>query len=363
MKILWFTWKDTTHPLSGGAEALNEQVATELAQQGHTIQFVVGGYKECAPFESRDGFTVTRLGNRYSVYLHAFWYYQKNLQGWADVVIEEINTIPFMTQWYVKEKRVLLFYQLCREIWFYQIHPLLGAIGYIFEPIYLWLMRNNMVLTESESTATDLLHYGFKRKNIKVFPVIIDQSEKERELPRKEEKFTLLSLGSVRPMKRTLNQVQAFEIAKRDVPNLVMHLAGNTTGAYGKQVLAHIDKSPYKSDIHVHGKVNKDTKKHLMRISHLLLVTSVKEGWGLVVTEAGLQGTPAIVYDVDGLRDSVEDGRTGLIVKPTPEEMAKAIVKIHRHPDLYHSLQKHTITKSETYTVDSCINTFLEAIS
>jgi glycosyltransferase involved in cell wall biosynthesis len=65
-------------------------------------------------------------------------------------------------------------------------------------------------------------------------------------------------------------------------------------------------QSPFKADIEVLGRVSKEEKLELMQKSHALAVTSVKEGWGLVVTEAASQGTPAVVYNVDGLRDSVQ---------------------------------------------------------
>jgi glycosyltransferase involved in cell wall biosynthesis len=42
----------------------------------------------------------------------------------------------------------------------------------------------------------------------------------------------------------------------------------------------------------------------------------VREGWGLVVLEANAVGTPAVGYDVAGLRDSIRDGRTGVLATP-----------------------------------------------
>src|ERR1035438_3580696 len=38
------------------------------------------------------------------VYLEAFLYYKKNLHSWPDLVIEEINTIPFFTKYYIKQR-------------------------------------------------------------------------------------------------------------------------------------------------------------------------------------------------------------------------------------------------------------------
>jgi glycosyltransferase involved in cell wall biosynthesis len=52
-----------------------------------------------------------------------------------------------------------------------------------------------------------------------------------------------------------------------------------------------------------------------MSRAHALLVPGVREGWGLVVTEANAMGTPAVAYDVHGLRDSIIDGSTGTLVQ------------------------------------------------
>jgi glycosyltransferase involved in cell wall biosynthesis len=46
-----------------------------------------------------------------------------------------------------------------------------------------------------------------------------------------------------------------------------------------------------------------------------LLHPSLVEGWGLVVMEAAARRTPAVGFDIPGLRDSVEDGTTGLLAR------------------------------------------------
>jgi glycosyltransferase involved in cell wall biosynthesis len=68
-------------------------------------------------------------------------------------------------------------------------------------------------------------------------------------------------------------------------------------------------------DITIFGKQDTSSKLELMSRSHVLLVPGVREGWGLVVTEANAMGTPAVAYDVPGLRDSVIDGVNGTLVQ------------------------------------------------
>ena len=45
-----------------------------------------------------------------------------------------------------------------------------------------------------------------------------------------------------------------------------------------------------------------------------IVTTSIREGWGITILEANACGIPSIAYDVPGLRESIIDGKTGLIV-------------------------------------------------
>jgi glycosyltransferase involved in cell wall biosynthesis len=85
-------------------------------------------------------------------------------------------------------------------------------------------------------------------------------------------------------------------------------------------------------------RVSPQEKHRLMSEAHALLMTSVREGWGLVVTEASACGTPAIVYDVPGLRDSVRNESTGLVVPPRPGSLFDAMLRLTRDPSLYDHL-------------------------
>ena len=47
--IVWFNWKDRDHPLAGGAEVVNEELAARLAADGHTVTFITGGLMKNPP--------------------------------------------------------------------------------------------------------------------------------------------------------------------------------------------------------------------------------------------------------------------------------------------------------------------------
>lgn len=364
MRLLWFTWKDREHPQAGGAEVVNEELAKRLVRDGHEVIFLVSGFSNAKQKEIIDGYTVIRLGGRFSVYWLAYRYYKKNLQGWADLVIDEMNTVPFFANFYVKEKHIMFVHQLCREIWFYQMKLPLSMIGYLLEPIYLWLLRNEQVITISDSSKHDLMRYGFKQKNIHIISEGIElKPVSDLSLIQKYEKPTILSLGAIREMKRTSHQIKAFEIAKKSIPDLRMKIAGDASGKYGKKVLQMIERSQYKDDIEYCGRVSVEQKIELMQRSHAILVTSKKEGWGLIVTEANSQGTPALVYDVDGLRDSVRNGVTGVISNNnTSIGLANIIVSFFRDPGKCAILQKSAWEWSQSFSFDKSYREFLSII-
>lgn len=359
------TWKDRKNPLAGGAESINEELAKRLAKDGHEVILIVAGYKGESGEEATDGYKIIRLGNRWTVYWQAFGYYKKHLVGWPDLVIDEINTIPFFAQFYVKEKNIILCYQLCREIWFYQIFFPLNVIGYLLEPLYLWLLRKQTVLTESESTKKDMQRYGFKKDNIFVFNIglEIEPAEDFNALSKYNEP-TILYLGSLRSMKRPLHVIKAFEMAKEKIPDLKLLIAGDSETRYGRKVLDYINNSKYRKSINYLGRVSLDKKMELMQKSHAICATSVKEGWGIIVTEANSQGTPAIVYNVDGLRDSVKNNETGLVCdENTPRNLSEKMIQLLQDEILYKSLQKKAWVGSSKMTFENSYQQFISKIN
>jgi len=100
------------------------------------------------------------------------------------------------------------------------------------------------------------------------------------------------------------------------------------------------------------GGVSSSDKLRLMSEAHALLMTSVREGWGLVVTEANACGTPAIVYDVPGLRDSVRAEVTGLVVPPRPASLSTAMIRMTSDRELYDRLVAQGRRWSADFTFD-----------
>mgnify|MGYP000852718486 CR=1 FL=1 len=365
-KILWMTWKDKKHPLAGGAEVVNEELAKRLVKDGYDVTILTSGFKDCERDETINGYRVIRVGSLMSVYWNAYLFYKKNLIGWADLVIDEINTIPFFCKFYVKEKNIIFIHQLCREIWFYGMQFPISLFGYLVEPLYLRLLSNVRTITISESTRLDLSKHGFNNDKISLIPEGLEFppiSEQEYKNTKKENNPTMIYLGSIRKMKRPKHVLKAFELARSKIPNLKFFIVGHGKNQYASEFFRDVKYSKYAKDIKYFGRVSNKRKMDLLKKSHVICVTSVKEGWGLIVTEANSCGTPAIVYDVDGLRDSCKNRKTGIVCGPTPYSMALGIIKLFNNRELYDKYRYNSWKDSFNYNYDKTYKKFLKIIN
>jgi glycosyltransferase involved in cell wall biosynthesis len=368
MNILWITWKDTGHPDAGGAEVVCYEICKRLVAEGHSVTLLTTEYASAASHPI-DGVQVIRTGS--SRYVHpyqALAYYIRHLRNKYDVVIEEVNGgAPYFSIFFGrKSPRFMLYHQLARINWFYEIPAPFSYVGFhVLVPLATRLasLSRVPVITVSESTRQELAKFGFKPERTHIISEGTHiEPVKDLTKIKKYAEPTVLIHGSMRAMKRTIDQVKAFELAKKQMPTLKLKISGSSSGAYGQKVLAYIAESPYKKDIEYLGRTTDEQKIELMQRCHVIIVTSVEEGWGLIVTEANSQGTPAAVYDVHGLRDSVRHMETGLVTAENPVALADGIVQILSDKKLYKIMQKNGWEWSKTITFDQSYQDFKKIV-
>ena len=107
---------------------------------------------------------------------------------------------------------------------------------------------------------------------------------------------------------------------------------------------------------------HQEKKLKLMSRAHAILVPGVREGWGLVVTEANAMGTPAIGYNVPGLRDSIRDGKTGMLCEPNPEAMAQRAFELLQDNELRERLSRDALAWAGEFGWDNSANITLKVL-
>jgi glycosyltransferase involved in cell wall biosynthesis len=132
------------------------------------------------------------------------------------------------------------------------------------------------------------------------------------------------------PKKQPLHLVRAFELARREVPELSLLLAGD--GELLGQVSAYIESAGL-PDVHVAGFVNQSRAAAVYAASDVFALPSAyHETWGLVVNEAMAAGLPVVVSDkVGSARDLVVGQGSGIVVPhDSVDALAGALVRLGR---------------------------------
>lgn len=332
MRILILSWRCPKHPRAGGAEAFTHEVARRLASAGHAVEWFASSYRGAQASEDLDGIKIVRAGSWITVYAHAIKRYRSVDRRQYDVILDEVNVVPFFAHAWTRLPTFALVFQLHRQVWFYQTALPLAALGFLAEPLYMRAGRRTPVLTISASTQADLRRLGYGA-DVKVIPVGVDHMPLPE--PTKADPPAFIYVGRLVPAKRIEHIVRAFAVYRRSSDDGELWIVGTGPDRYRRSLISLIKRLQVDEHVKLFGHVPMEQKRLLMARARALVMTSVREGWGLVVTEANVCGTPAIVYDVHGLRDAVQDNLTGLIVPPKVDALAKAMVRLATDDELY----------------------------
>jgi glycosyltransferase involved in cell wall biosynthesis len=316
VRILIFNWKDLAHPAAGGAEVVTEQVARSLVERGHEVTLFAAWVNGRPARERVEGVQIVRAGGRLGVYREAKRFWAREGVGKYDVVVDEINTRPFLTpRWLAGPPVVALIHQLAREIWSYETSVPISTLGrYVLEPWWLRSYRNVPALTVSESSAESLARYHGWRD-----VTVIPEGSSPHPVPAvaKETDPTVVFLGRLVAMKRPGDAINAFSRLRDESPAAQLWVIGEGP------VLSRLrEQAP--AGVTFLGRLERSAVLDRLARAHVLVSTSVREGWGLNVSEAAACGTPSITYEVPGLVDSVR-ASGGALVAPTSASLGNAL--------------------------------------
>jgi len=367
MDILILNWKDIKNPDVGGAEIILYELSKRLVADGHTVTWFCRSFPGALPSEVINGIRVIRRGNRYTVYWQAYVYY-RSLKKKPDRVLDCVNTICWQAPHYVPvDKHIAYVNQLAREVLFYELPWGISHMAFLLERLEYFTYRRSRFLCYSESVANDLVTFGIPTRHISTFPIGIDT---ERYVPGEKSPDPLfLFVARLTPMKRPDRCVAAMRTVVSKYPNAKLAIVGY--GPMERTLLRMIKRNKLTGNVqlvnrdHLYfDKHPKDQKVKLMQAAWALLLPSVKEGWGLVVTEAGACETPSIVSHVTGLIDSVKNGQTGIVLTqdPSPSELSDAMISIIANDKRRVSLSQNARKRAITYTWDKSYAKFKQLI-
>ena len=362
MKILVFNWQDIRNPLGGGAEVHLHEIFKRLAQRGHEVTLYCSRFRGSEAGETIDGIRVVRGGGRNFFNYSVPFRYRKEFAGERyDVIVDDINKIPFYTPLFVKEPVVGILHHLFGTSIFSEA-PFPAALYVLAsEWMALRIYRNTRIAVVSESTKQELISHGFRRDLLHIVPNCVDHQVYQSVL-RAGQGNVIGYLGRLKKYKSVEHLLSAFAIVLKETPDARLVIVGEGDARKGLELFARDLRIA--QSVEFTGYVTQETKVGYLNRMKFAVNTSAKEGWGLTVIEANACGVPLIASDVSGLRDSVLHEKTGLLYDYGDiEQLAEKMLLLLRDEHLRSRLSREALEWAGTFHWDRSADAMLDVLT
>ncbi|MFZ5981225.1 MAG: glycosyltransferase family 4 protein [Candidatus Zixiibacteriota bacterium] len=359
MNILALNWNDLKNPYAGGAEVHLEELLRRLVAYGHRVTLFCSGYQGCREEELVEGVRIIRRGNRYNFNLIAPFHLRKIVrQNQFDILVEDINKIPFYTPLFLNLKTLVVIPHLFATTVFQEINFVLGTYIYLAELPMMYVYRGRKFNVISESTADDIAARGIPREDISVIHCGIDRNLYAHDPSvKKYDRPTVLYLGRIKKYKSIQHLISAFGKVREVLPDARLMVVGS--GDYLPQLKELVRSLGLEQAVEFPGFVSTGNKVERMRRAHVSVLPSLKEGWGLTNIEANSVGTAVVAANVPGLRDSVRDEQTGFLYEyGNIDQLTEKLLLLLRDSDTRDKIEKQAMEWAETFNWDRAAKKF-----
>jgi glycosyltransferase involved in cell wall biosynthesis len=300
-RIVFLAHRDLDNPSAGGSELLVDRLADGLTGLGHQVTLLCGG-----PASYRD-YRVVSAGGTYGHFLRARAAFTRRIGG-CDLLVEVCNGMPYFAPVWHHGPTICLVNHVHTDVWRMRFDGPMAPAARIGRRLEQWALtgaqHRGLLVAVSPSTAHALHGIGIERDRIRV---VHNGVEEPGPRTGRSPEPLFVAVGRLVEYKRIDLLLRLWERVRPVVGGRLL-IVGDGPERERLEQLAG-------PGVEFTGHVSESRKHELLCAAWLLLHPSALEGWGLVVTEAAARETPAIAFDVPGLRDSVVDGQTGVLAR------------------------------------------------
>lgn len=312
MKILVFNWQDIDNPLAGGAEVHLHEVFERIARRGHEVTLFCHHFKGAKREEVRNDIRIIRQGGRFFFNFTVFLaYFMRFRRERFDIIVDDVNKIPFFTPLYVREPVQGVTHHLFgRSIFLETIFPL-ALYVHLMEKLIKPVYRHVHFIIGSPSTHREYLEWGFPPEQVTIVNYCVNQTIYHHDDAVQPDVNRIGYFGRLKKYKSVDHVILALASLRSEFPDLHLQIIGDGDD---RPRLERVAQEMGVADrVEFSGFVPEHDKAPMLQRMNFVVNTSSKEGWGLTVVEANACGAPVIAADVPGLRDSVVNGKTGIL--------------------------------------------------
>ncbi|MBA7595828.1 Glycogen synthase [subsurface metagenome] len=319
MRILMFS--DYFYPLPlGGGERRMYEIAKRLAKK-HEVHVIMRRLAGLASHEKHEGIYIHRVfvpskGIALESPINGLFFiiasFPKSLRlGNFDVYAPQ-QFFPLLPAWAaskVKRTPILATIHDVYSSGWIQRYGLRGRLMALFEQITLRLPYTK-VTTVSNTSREKLVASRIPREKIEIIPNGVDLEMFDHVSIEKSGRPRIIYVGRLIGYKHVDDLLVAFSRLDLDVE---LYIVGE--GPERKNLEALAKKLKVDHNVTFTGFVDERKKIELLKSSHVLVLPSSTEGFGIAVIEAWASRSAVIVSDIPALHELAEEGKAGLLFK------------------------------------------------
>jgi glycosyltransferase involved in cell wall biosynthesis len=329
LNLIAFNWRDPRHPEAGGAELHLFEILRRAVRDGDRVTWLAEAFPGGPPEEIVEGIRVCRAGSWYNAHLALSSLYRRRFRRERfDLVLEDINKVPFFTPCYAGAPVLAVVPHLFGTTAFREAALPVAALVWAHELPIPIVYRRTPFLAISDSTRDDLVRRGIAREQISVVRCGLDQSAyRVARPPESRVEPVIVFLGRLRKYKGAQHALRALPLVRASVPGALLHVVGD--GPYRAELERLASRLGVAEAVRFLGALSHEGKVAALNDAQVAVAPSPKEGWGLTVIEANACAVPVVASRSPGLVESVREGETGwLVPHGDAPALARSLVRL-----------------------------------
>lgn len=339
-------WRDLDDDEAGGSEVHAHNIASIWTQSGLDVTMRTSAAKGQPADAVRDGYKVSRRSGRFTVFPRSAVAEVTGRLGPCDGLVEIWNGMPFGSPIWWRGPRAIWLHHVHGPMWGMTLPGPVAKIGVaIEERIAPRFYRHQPIVTLSRSSQIEIVELGFDEEKVRVISPGVDPYF----TPGGEKSPTPLAVavGRLVPVKDFPRLVRVMAAARERVPDLELVIVGE--GYERDKIVQTIAEHGGESWVRLAGRISDEELRDLYRRAWIVSSASVREGWGMTLTEAAACGTPTVATDIAGHADAVAADRSGLL-RTDDADLADAVASVMTDPDLRARLERGALDRAAELT-------------
>jgi len=349
-------------PHLGGMESCVREISEKLAKKGHSIEVFASniGSEEEKP-KSIKNLTVRYLKAwdfAHTPLIPSLFFKLTTIS--KDSVMHVHVSQPLIPEiaWLISKIRKISYIAHVHV----DIEPT-GKMGFLL-PFYkkFFLKRvlraaSKIVVPTRDYAALISKKYVIPEHKIAVIPYGVDLNNFKSISTELHNPIKLLFVGRLAKQKNIPLLINSLKkiIDKNDF-NIELHVVGD--GEEKNKIALLIKALKLDDKVILHGSLIGNRLYQIYSNSDIFILPSAYESFGIVLIEAMASGLPIVVSDIPAVGNVIENEKTGLLTKLTPEDFSKAIETMITNSELREGLIRNGLKEVKKYDWDKIVSKF-----